>query len=361
MCMKKRFGRKHLVHHVRDRDVERDFPRQRKQGVPVAVWIILVLGVVLVSVVYLAGNNFVGLGPQTKSATKLSCDPNSDGTLNIADAIFVLQNLKDRRGDCDRNGVVNDKDAEWILSYLFGGSTTTQPISVGSIALAATSSCTYVHGDANQDGSFNLADAVYLLSVLFPPAGCSTSGTCPQVLCFADTDSNLNVGSSVVGDGSINLADVVSILFILFPSTGCTLNDPNGNGVWDDYPECPFFPIPVAGPNLIINSISHSLVPNASLTDATILVTVKNIGAESTQVSSFTQYDQSLQGPAGGSAGSLNLFTPILSPGQSHTITRVITGIGSGTTVSITSIADTTLVVAETNENDNQATYQFFV
>lgn len=61
-------------------------------------------------------------------------------------------------------------------------------------------------GDANNDGAFNLADAVAILTVLFP------NGTPLVPECDDALDAN--------DDGSLNLADVVRLLGELFPSAG---------------------------------------------------------------------------------------------------------------------------------------------
>lgn len=62
-------------------------------------------------------------------------------------------------------------------------------------------------GECNDDGTFNIADAVFVLSVLFPPM----SGA-PTVVCMDACDSN--------DDGSIDIADAVTALEALFPGPG---------------------------------------------------------------------------------------------------------------------------------------------
>lgn len=62
-------------------------------------------------------------------------------------------------------------------------------------------------GDCNDDGTFNIADAVYVLSVLFPPPGGA-----PAIRCADACDSN--------DDGQLNIADAVAALAELFPGPG---------------------------------------------------------------------------------------------------------------------------------------------
>lgn len=63
-------------------------------------------------------------------------------------------------------------------------------------------------GDCNDDGSFNIADSVFLLSTLFPPLGSPP----PVAACVDACDSN--------DDGGVNIADAVTALAELFPGPG---------------------------------------------------------------------------------------------------------------------------------------------
>lgn len=62
----------------------------------------------------------------------------------------------------------------------------------------------FVRGDCNDDGLFNIADAVNLLSVLFPPPGGG-----PTPACGDACDGN--------DDGALDIADAIAILGVLFP------------------------------------------------------------------------------------------------------------------------------------------------
>ena len=61
----------------------------------------------------------------------------------------------------------------------------------------------FVRADCNQDGSRNIADAVFALSFLFPPPAGA-----PAVNCLDACDAN--------DDGSVNIADAIGILSSLF-------------------------------------------------------------------------------------------------------------------------------------------------
>lgn len=75
----------------------------------------------------------------------------------------------------------------------------------------------FIRGDANADGSTNIADAIYILGVLFPGGG-----TPPVPPCDDSTDAN--------DDGGRNIADAIALLGVLFPSTSPppTLPAPTG-------------------------------------------------------------------------------------------------------------------------------------
>lgn len=110
--------------------------------------------------------------------------------------------------------------------------------------LPLDNSLAFRRGDCNLDGSVNLTDAIRLLGVLFPPAGCipDTDGIpdgapeCPFSLCDDACDAN--------DDGSVNITDAVFLLGVLFPPSGCV---PDTDGIPDGFPECPFLPPPAGG------------------------------------------------------------------------------------------------------------------
>ncbi|MGE3164862.1 MAG: hypothetical protein AB7O52_08145 [Planctomycetota bacterium] len=66
----------------------------------------------------------------------------------------------------------------------------------------------FKRGDCNNDGGFNIADAVNLLGNLFPPPG-----GMPNVLACRDACDGNN-------DGSINIGDAVAMIGALFPPPG---------------------------------------------------------------------------------------------------------------------------------------------
>ena len=99
--------------------------------------------------------------------TVFAIDLNSDISLNTD---LPTSGPMDQfvRGDVDDSGVVDLADAIFVLSYLFGGSSTPR------CADAA---------DVNNSGMINIADVIHLLSYLFvagapePAAPFPTSGT----------------------------------------------------------------------------------------------------------------------------------------------------------------------------------------
>ncbi len=73
----------------------------------------------------------------------------------------------------------------------------------------------FVRGDCNGDAGNNIADAIYLLSVLFPPV------TGPPVPgCDSACDGN--------DDGAVNIADAIAVLNSLFGAPPAPLPAPNG-------------------------------------------------------------------------------------------------------------------------------------
>ncbi|MEM7165528.1 MAG: hypothetical protein AAF581_08690 [Planctomycetota bacterium] len=71
----------------------------------------------------------------------------------------------------------------------------------------------FERGDCNGDGGTDIADPVWLLSLLFPE-NCTPGVDCPEAACGDACDSN--------DDSTINLADAIAMLTVLFPQ-GCTV------------------------------------------------------------------------------------------------------------------------------------------
>ncbi len=74
---------------------------------------------------------------------------------------------------------------------------------------------TFERGDCNEDGSFNIADAIHGLANLFPPA----SGQA-VINCYDACDAN--------DDGAFNIADMVRLLGGLFGTPATPLAAPFG-------------------------------------------------------------------------------------------------------------------------------------
>lgn len=70
---------------------------------------------------------------------------------------------------------------------------------IGQSILMPTSG--FRRGDANNDGGFNIADGIFILSTLFVPGA-------PQPSCADAADTN--------DDGSYNIADAIAVLSVLF-------------------------------------------------------------------------------------------------------------------------------------------------
>lgn len=101
------------------------------------------------------------------------------------------------------------------------GSSATPLVNPGTITIVGVD---FVRGDCSADGAFNLADAVFALTYLFPVGN-------PTLPCPDACDCN--------DDGSVNLADAICILSALFgvpavppptPYPGCGV-DPSVDGL----------------------------------------------------------------------------------------------------------------------------------
>ncbi|MEM7164420.1 MAG: hypothetical protein AAF581_03095 [Planctomycetota bacterium] len=99
---------------------------------------------------------------------------------------------------------------------------------------APSTGVTFQRGDCSFDGSRNIADAVFVLNVLFP------TGTPPMAACDDACDAN--------DDGSRNIADAVAILTALFGNPPIPLpapdncgTDPTNTDTFDcaSFPPCP--------------------------------------------------------------------------------------------------------------------------
>ncbi|MEM7168322.1 MAG: hypothetical protein AAF581_22945 [Planctomycetota bacterium] len=96
---------------------------------------------------------------------------------------------------CDTLG--NPPISAWVV---FGGVTEVPTKQHGSLTVTTSGQPAFVRGDCNDDGTFNIADAITALGVLF--GGTATSD------CDDACDSN--------NDGSFNIADAIAKLGALF-------------------------------------------------------------------------------------------------------------------------------------------------
>ncbi len=110
-----------------------------------------------------------------------------------------------------------------------GGTSTTPELVCGSIEMIA--GALFVRGDANDDGGFDIADPVYVLSFLF------SSG--PDLNCEDSGDTN--------DDGALDIADPVFSLSALFtmgaspssPFPGCGIDPTDDTATCDVFNNCP--------------------------------------------------------------------------------------------------------------------------
>ena len=103
------------------------------------------------------------------------------------------------------------------------------PVDLGAYSTAGLPSMNFKRGDCNNDGTPNIADAVFALGMLFPGGGMPTVAVCED-----SCDAN--------DDGEINIADAVALLGSLFGSPPLPLPLPGaacGADLTVDTLDCP--------------------------------------------------------------------------------------------------------------------------
>lgn len=145
----------------------------------------------------------------------------TDGGQTAAGVGDQIVRLKDQNGDGDA-----EDSGE---ATIFVDDTNAAGIDIGQAMGIAIELSTppapggqFVRGDCNADGTNNIADAVFLLSILFP------SGTPPTATCDDACDAN--------DDESLNIADAVTTLGSLFGAMPMPLGPPNTCGLDPDGP-----------------------------------------------------------------------------------------------------------------------------
>lgn len=137
------------------------------------------------------------------------CD-GGQSTANVNDQIL---RLKDENADGDANDsgeaqVFLDNSNQSGISFSFIiGLAFEIPENTGPVYTH------FVRGDCNNDGGGDIADAIYLLAILFP----GTTGA-PDYVCADACDGN--------DDESLDIADAITILNALFSTPATPLGDP---------------------------------------------------------------------------------------------------------------------------------------
>ncbi|MEM7165415.1 MAG: hypothetical protein AAF581_08125 [Planctomycetota bacterium] len=117
----------------------------------------------------------LGMYPPSSDCSGSFWNPASDGALLMANALLQTINTTPPemliRGECNNDGSFNLTDAVFLLTYLF-------PVGP-PVTLSCVDAC-----DANDDGSLNLPDAIALLNALFgqPPVPIAGPSTCGEDL-----------------------------------------------------------------------------------------------------------------------------------------------------------------------------------
>jgi subtilisin family serine protease len=103
--------------------------------------------------------------PDILSCMRSTSSNGYDGIINVYDAVVCLNPppCQGECGDANEDGSVNVSDAIWMINYVFIGGAPPQPV------LAC--------GDANDDAASNVSDAVWIINYVFiggaPPGDCS--------------------------------------------------------------------------------------------------------------------------------------------------------------------------------------------
>ncbi len=125
-----------------------------------------------------------------------------------------------------------DSDSGW-LGFTASGATNFQNVQIKSWSLVTGSTAgQFTRGDANDDGSFDISDAVFTLSALFVPGA-------PPSNCDAALDTN--------DDGAVDIADAVFSLGALFipgaspppPPVSCGSDPTPDSTTCDLFDSCP--------------------------------------------------------------------------------------------------------------------------
>ncbi len=139
-------------------------------------------------------------------------DTDGDGVVDRFDNCVDSANASQQNSDDDSFGDVCDNcphadnedqlnsDADTLGNVCDNCPNTTNNDQADSDGDGIGDACDFVCGDANGDGTINIADAVYIISYIFK------GGPAPDPLCVADAN----------GDGTVNISDAVYLVSYIF-------------------------------------------------------------------------------------------------------------------------------------------------
>ena len=109
--------------------------------------------------------------------------------------------------DANDDGVISNIDSVFILNTILGAAVMPAPgphvcgidptaDNLGCGTYTCVTPTDFRRGDCNTDGNFDISDPVFILGVLFPPAGGGNTAGC-QDSCDANDDGNLNISDPI--------------------------------------------------------------------------------------------------------------------------------------------------------------------
>lgn len=315
------------------------------------------------------------------STTFVRGNANNDALIDLGDIIYSLNFLFQAGSapscgdimDSNDDNVLDISDPVYTLAYLFGGgpqpfapfpSTGYDEQGRGAGTGPVWNYCDTLNNDADgatDEGEGCIGNETHLACVglsCMPVAGGGPN------LCTSNLDCMNSTNSSGGGGGGGGGSNTTNVTHLECVGQTCMLVAGAGPNLCTSSAQCVTNVTNGTLPDLRILSITHNLTnsTNASIVTVTGVVInsgTGNAGASTTQYI-FGASGCSGGGSCGGGAGSQSISTPALSAGQQTTITRTHTA-NPGSTVSLSFRADSTFVIAESNELNNLLNYTFLV